>query len=163
MPTSHLQTPAQQRQRMVVGMVLAIMAGGSLIYLQGLFDKGDHRKAKALIQKVQLAPGTPSFGAFLADRAGGKVTYEATILSGCRGIIQVTASGPKDQQWVFEVDLVAKEVHPASLTAKDAWAAFHAQVEGESPRTPTGDPPPTEAASPSPAAAAPPDGSAPTE
>jgi len=120
---------------------MAVLAAFSLIYLQGLFDQSDHRKAIAAVRMLQARPGTPTFGGYLASSTKGAVTFSATLLSGCAGTVQVDAHPESGGLLSFEVDLVASSVEPQNGAARRALEAYRAEVGVPAPQpTPTESP-----------------------
>ena len=129
--------------RRLVGAVMIVLLGVALFHLQGLFDQGDRRRAVELVMHHQLRPGTATFGSWLVD-AHGNPEWSATILSGCLGIVQVTAKTPDGLHLTFDVDLVRKRFDPSNGPARTALGRWRAATgtDGETP--PTGDGAPQE-------------------
>lgn len=108
---------------------MAVLAAFSLIYLQGLFDKSDHRKAIAAVRQHQARPGAPTLGGFLASSSKGAVTFSATLVSGCRGVVQVDAHLEDGGLLSFEVDLITQAIEPVNGAAGRALTAYREAVE----------------------------------
>jgi len=124
---------------------MAVLAAFSLVYLQGLFDQADHRKAIAAVRAMQTHPGAPTFGEFLAERTKGAVTFSSTLLSGCRGTVRVDAHPESAGLLSYQVDLVSHTVAPLNGAGGRALDDYHARwdapASGDSP-PPSGAPPP---------------------
>ena len=135
-----LETPAQRMWRHLVGAGMIVLLGVALFHLQGLFDQGDRRRAVEVVVHHQLRPGTATFGSWLVD-AHGEPEWTATILSGCRGIVQVTAETPDGLYLTFDVDLVQKSFEPANGPARTAMGRWEAAVgsTGVAPAPPAGE------------------------
>ncbi len=125
---------------------MAVLAGFSLIYLQGLFDQSDNRKAIAAVRTLQTHPGAPTFGGHLASTTGGAVTFSATLLSGCRGTVQVDAHLVDQGLLSYRVDLITQDdiepLNGAAGRALDAYRARYGEVSSEAGEAPEvgGDP-----------------------
>jgi hypothetical protein len=129
-PPDAPESGTDPRYKWVVGTALAILLGVVLVWLQGAFDQGDRRRAVETVERHQLRPGAPTLGSFMAEAGGGPVTYEAVILSGCRGIMRVTADLDDGRRAVFEVDLVTRTFKAEGPVAEDLIEGYREQVGG---------------------------------
>jgi hypothetical protein len=116
--------------------LILVAAAGSLLVLQGVFDRSDHTKAERLVREYRI--GGPALGELIerrhADRTG-KARWSSDIRSSCRGVVRVTCTVPRrsgDDVYRFDVDLPAKGIHPADEAGKAALV----ELERASPRPP---------------------------
>ena len=125
---------AQRRRRYLLGGIMAVLAAFSLVYLQGLFEHSDLRKAIAVVRTLQTHPGAPTFGGHLASTNRGAVTFSATLLSGCRGTVQVDAHLEAGGLLSFRVDLITQAIEPRSGAARRALEAYRSRWADPPPR-----------------------------
>jgi hypothetical protein len=108
-----VETPTiERRQRLVLGVVMVGILAFALVALQRQFDSGDDRRARELL--ASHPPGAKWWvGREMVERAGGVAPNCTTeIVSGCRGLIQVSCSAGEGAPYLFSVDLVRHAVTP---------------------------------------------------
>jgi hypothetical protein len=110
-------------RRLLIAAVMAVALGATLAWLQSSFDKGDLRRAMALLDDTRPpAPGSPSLQEALAQRQGHPPACDATITQGCRGIVQIRCQGEAGKgDYLFDADLARRPpvLHPANPRAQE--------------------------------------------
>lgn len=108
-------------RRILIAVVMALALGATLAWLQGSFDKGDLRKATALLDDTRPPkPGSPTLKRALAKRLGHTPDCTATLTSGCRGIVLLRCAGGKEGDYLFTADLARRPpvLHPGNPLAQ---------------------------------------------
>jgi hypothetical protein len=107
----------ERRGKLVVGGIMVLILGFTLIALQTQFDQGDNRRAVELL--MSKPPGDRwSVAEELNARAGAEhPTCTPSILSSFAGTMEVTCAAGPPPPYVFEVDLVRKSVRPGNEQA----------------------------------------------
>ncbi|MHB1845840.1 MAG: hypothetical protein ACYCWW_13515 [Deltaproteobacteria bacterium] len=102
----------------LVGMCLAL--GATLAWMQSKFDQGDLHRARELLGETRPSPTTPSLEQALAAKLGHPAQCDATITSGCRGIVQLRCAGGALGDFLFDADLAERPpiLHPANPNAQ---------------------------------------------
>ena len=104
--------------------LILVAAAGSLLVLQGVFDRADLDKAERLVREYRI--GSVALGESVEQRhpdRTGAGRYSSEILSSCRGVVRVTCAVPRpkgDTIYRFDVDLPQKAIHPADGAGRAA-------------------------------------------
>jgi hypothetical protein len=108
--------------------LILVAAAGSLLVLQGIFDRADLDKSEKLVREYRLGPTT--LGEFIErrhDDRSGPVRWSSELLSSCRGTVRVTCEVPRRAKaavYRFDVDLPQKGIHPGDAAGKDVLEAL---------------------------------------
>ena len=108
--------------------LILLAAAGSLLVLQGIFDRSDLDKAERMVRDYRI--GGPALGEIIDRRhpeRTGPGRWSAEILSSCRGTVRVTCAVPRpsgDAIHRFDVDLPRKAIHPADEAGRAALEAL---------------------------------------
>lgn len=121
-------------RRLVIAALMALALGATLAWLQSAFDKGDLKRAMALMADTRPpAPGSPSLEEALARQLGHPPACDATITQSCRGIVQIRCAGtPGQPDYLFDADLARRPpvLHPANREAQALMIALFQQSGG---------------------------------
>ncbi|MHB8417512.1 MAG: hypothetical protein ACYDCL_05525 [Myxococcales bacterium] len=124
-------------RRLLIAAVMALALGATLAWLQSSFDKGDLKRAMALLDDTRPpAPGSPSLQQALAKRLGHEPVCDAEITQGCRGIVQIRCEGGAGGGYLFDADLARRPpvLHPANPRAQELMVELF-QRSGLTPPT----------------------------
>ena len=130
---------AVYRAMIAVACVLACVT--AMQVLQFLFDRGDLRRALGVVRDFR-GPEGRSIEEELrlrhADDILGDPSWDATIVSGCYGVVRATATVARQKRspavYRWDVDLVNGSIHPADDAGRELLMVM--QVGNTSPRAP---------------------------
>jgi hypothetical protein len=110
-------------RRAIALVVVCVGVAISFRVVQGMFDRADHSKAELTVRTL-TGPGGPTLEDVLARKDPGARTdaaWSSEILSGCRGFVRVRCRlASAGGEYVFDVDLVRRAVHPGNEAGKVA-------------------------------------------
>ena len=152
-----MSAPAWQTRPATLAVAFMLVAG-SMLMLEGFFDRGDRDKAKALVKSRYQYNGW-SIGRYLAEVKHPEVhgaTWDTDVRSGCASIVDVSYSVPRPPQdalvYRFTVAVKKRRIHPGNENGRllmaewDAWAKAHPPNAPNAPPVPSPTPaaPPTQ-------------------
>lgn len=120
-------------RRTFIAVVMALALGATLAWLQGSFDKGDLKKARALLEDTHPPkPGSPSIEQALAQKLGRPPDCVAALTHSCRGIVQIRCQGAAAGDYLFDADLARRPpvLHPANPLAQALMVELFSQSGG---------------------------------
>jgi len=108
--------PGSRRGRATIAVLMVAILAVALMLLQGLFDRGDRRRAVGIVAAMRPDPAGPTVAERLgALDAGEPPACAARIRSACFGVVIVECRVAADPQpYAFTVDLVRKRAFPAN-------------------------------------------------
>jgi hypothetical protein len=117
----------ERRGKWVVALLMAASLVFALILLQQQFDEGDMRRAVEMLS-VKQPQESRSIGEELIQRAGSKpLDCKAKLLSSFAGTLQVRCVIADEPPYLFNVDLVRKQVNPGNDVSSQLLASIRAQ------------------------------------
>lgn len=130
--------------RAMIILTCLFACSAAVQYLEALFDRGDVRKALAVIEDFR-GPDGRSIEAHLRERHGDQLASEPVwnieIRSSCYGVMRATATVPLKQHaptvYRFDVDLVRGSIHPADDAGRKILADM--RNKPSPPAVPVGD------------------------
>ncbi len=120
---------------MLVGGLMIVILGLTLVLVQQQFNEGDHRRAVELLGSRE--PGEHwSIGQELVARSkNGSPDCRSKILSSFRGALEVTCSTREGLSYRFQVDLVRRSVQPADEATRRLMADVADKQRGPPPQS----------------------------
>ena len=115
-----------------------ILCTASVFWLEGIFSEGDQTKAKQFLCSYKTPERSELFCEFLLRNYGG-VLGQATVMSGCRGIVRVEWILPVESQvrptpsYTWDIDLSTQQLLPSSNQAQVWTEAFHQPIKALPP------------------------------
>jgi hypothetical protein len=121
------------RTNVIVGIGI-ILCAASVIWLEGRFSEGDHRKARQLVRSYRLEHRPETFEQFVVRKHGGRAgAWDSEIRESCRGVVRVQwfldGNPPTIYQWDVEIPTQEIYVVPESPGGKRLLEEFKAPPE----------------------------------
>ncbi len=116
-------------RRVVILALMGAVIAVSYVWLQGLFDGGDLRKAVRLVHEYRAGAIDRAIEARHAGELASPVAWEAEILSGFWGHVRVHGRAfLKDGRTIdyqFDTNLSDSSIHPGNDPGKEILLALH--------------------------------------
>ena len=128
-----MKTPAWQSRPAAMAVAVMLVLG-SLLMLEGFFDRGDRKKATALVRERYQVEGW-SIGRYLREVKHPSVRdsfWETDVRSGCASIVDVEYHIPNPPQddlvYRFTVEVKTRAIHPGNENGKRLMQEWEAHA-----------------------------------